>query len=64
MPTRDQLLALNDELRRLKAGGQRAVSVTEEGLAQLREAVSAAQADVAADAAPVAAAPDRVWLLK
>ena len=40
MPTRDQLLALNDELRRLKAGGQRAVSVTEDGLAQLREAVA------------------------
>ena len=41
MPTRDQLLALNDELRRLKAGGQRAVAVTEESLAQLREAVAA-----------------------
>jgi len=40
MSTRDQLLALNDELRRLKAGGQRAVSVSEEGLAQLREAVA------------------------
>jgi len=45
MSTRDQLLALNDELRRLKAGGQRAVSVTEDALAQLREAVSAAQAE-------------------
>ena len=43
MPTRNQLLALNDELRRLKAGGQRAVSVTEDGLAQLREAVTATQ---------------------
>lgn len=42
MPTRSQLLALNAELRRLKAGGQRAVSVTEDGLAQLREAVTAA----------------------
>lgn len=41
MPTRDQLLALNDELRRLKAGGQRAVAVTDEGLARLREAVAA-----------------------
>ncbi len=40
MSTRDQLLALNDELRRLKAGGQRAVSVTEEGLVQLRQAVA------------------------
>jgi len=47
MSTRDQLLALTDELRRLKAGGQRAVSVTEEGLAQLRAAVTAAQAEVA-----------------
>lgn len=43
MPTRSQLLALNDELRRLKAGGQRAVSVTEDGLAQLREAVTATE---------------------
>lgn len=43
MPTRNQLLALNDELRRLKAGGQRAVSVTEDGLTQLRGAVTAAQ---------------------
>jgi uracil-DNA glycosylase family 4 len=40
MPTRDQLLALNDELRRLKAGGQRSVAVTEEGLALLRESVA------------------------
>ena len=40
MPTRDQLLALNDELRRLKSGGQRAVAVTEESLAQLRGAVA------------------------
>ena len=43
MPTRNQLLALNDELRRLKAGGQRAVYVTEDGLTQLREAVTATQ---------------------
>jgi DNA polymerase len=40
MPTRDQLLALNGELRRLKAGGQRSVAVTDESLAQLREAVA------------------------
>lgn len=57
MPTRDQLLALNDELRRLKAGGQRAVSVTEEGLAMLREAVAAAQVDVGPEMAPPRAAP-------
>jgi uracil-DNA glycosylase family 4 len=49
MSTRAQLLALNDELRRLKAGGQRAVSVTEEGLAQLREAVAESRADLAPD---------------
>jgi uracil-DNA glycosylase family 4 len=61
MPTRDQLLALNDELRRLKAGGQRAVSVTDEGLAMLRDAVNAVQAEVGPAptirAVPVAAAP-------
>lgn len=57
MPTRDQLLALNDELRRLKAGGQRAVSVTEEGLAMLREAVAAVQTDAAPAMAPPAVAP-------
>jgi DNA polymerase len=39
--TRDQLLALTDELRRLKAGGQRAVAVTEESLQQLRAAITA-----------------------
>jgi hypothetical protein len=50
MATREQLLALNDELRRLKAGGQRAVSVSEEGLAQLREAVAAAQGEVPPEA--------------
>lgn len=52
MPTRDQLLALHDELRRLKAGGQRAVSVTDDGLAQLREAVTAVQPEAVAGAAP------------
>lgn len=54
MPTRDQLLALNDELRRLKAGGQRAVAVTDESLAQLREAVAAAVNEPAEAPAPVA----------
>jgi uracil-DNA glycosylase family 4 len=60
MPTREQLLALNDELRRLKAGGQRSVSVSDESLAILRESVVAAQADVAVQphsaTPPVAAA--------
>ncbi len=57
MPTRDQLLALNDELRRLRAGGQRSVSVSEEGLALLRESVAESRAGFApaAPAAPVAA---------
>jgi uracil-DNA glycosylase family 4 len=59
VPTRDQLLALNDELRRLKAGGQRAVAVTEESLAQLREAVAAEVNEPAESPvpAPVASAP-------
>ena len=48
MPTRDQLLALNDELRRLKAGGQRAVTVTEESMDQLRTAVTASREEAAA----------------
>ncbi|MDI1319480.1 MAG: uracil-DNA glycosylase [bacterium] len=52
MPTRDQLLAQNDELRRLKAGGQRAVAVTEESLAQLRESVAASGSEAVASAAP------------
>lgn len=60
MSTRDQLLALNDELRRLKAGGQRAVSVTEEGLAQLRESVAAARMETVAEAATITTAPFRM----
>ncbi len=60
MSTRDQLLALNDELRRLKAGGQRAVSVTEEGLAQLRESVAAARTETVAEAAAITTAPFRM----
>lgn len=52
MPTRDQLLALNEELRRLKAGGQRAVAVTDESLAQLRAAVAASGSETVVSAAP------------
>ena len=37
---RDQLLALNEELRRLKAEGRRSVSVTEESIAELRAAIA------------------------
>ena len=40
MNTRDQLLALNEELRRLKSGGQRTVSVSEESVAILRAALA------------------------
>lgn len=36
MNTREQLLALNDELRRLKAEGRRTVNVSEESLEKLR----------------------------
>jgi uracil-DNA glycosylase len=54
---RDQLLALNAELRRLKAGGQHAVAVTDEGLARLREAVAASAQAGEKPAAPVAFPP-------
>ncbi|HEY8996050.1 MAG TPA: uracil-DNA glycosylase [Lacunisphaera sp.] len=40
MNTREQLLALNDELRRLKAEGRRSISVSEESLAELRVALA------------------------
>ncbi len=63
MTPRDQLLALNDELRRLKASGQRTVPVTLESLAQLQAAIRAKQGGgetVAAVAAvPPMAAVDR-----
>ena len=39
MPTRVQLLALNEELRRLKAGGERGVPVSDASLELLRSAV-------------------------
>src|SRR5258708_6400267 len=57
MSTRSQLLAFNDELRRLKTGGQRVVTVTEEGLARLRAAVSASQPELSAPAIAEPAAP-------
>lgn len=40
MNTREQLLALNEELRRLKAEGRRTVSVSEEALATLRASLA------------------------
>ena len=57
MSPRDQLLALNAELRRLKSGGQRAVAVTDEGLARLREAVAATAPAGEESAAPAAFPP-------
>jgi uracil-DNA glycosylase family 4 len=57
---REHLLALNDELRRLKAEGWRSVPVTEESLADLRRSVGAAVAAEPPAAAPVAAEPVRV----
>jgi DNA polymerase len=38
---REQLLALNDELRRLKSEGRRTVTIAEDSLQQLRQAVAA-----------------------
>ena len=60
MSPRDQLLALNEELRRLKTGGQRTVTVAAESLAQLHAAVTASQAEPAAPGAAEApgAPPD------
>ena len=40
MNVRDQLLALNEELRRLKAEGRRSVSVSEDSIAELRAAIA------------------------
>ena len=45
MPTRTQLFALTDELRRLRAGGQRIISVSDEALDQLRVAVKKSQSE-------------------
>jgi DNA polymerase len=56
VPTRAQLSALADELRRLKAGGQRTISVSPETLDQLRVAVSNSTA-VSTTGEPVAELP-------
>ena len=45
MNVREHLLALNEELRRLKAGGQRTVAISEESLVELRAAVQEAAAE-------------------
>lgn len=51
MLTRATLSALTDELRRLRATGQRNVSITDEALQQLRAAVTT-RGDAAPDASP------------
>lgn len=48
MNVREHLLALTDELRRLKGEGSRQVSVSDTSLAHLRQAVAHAQREVAA----------------
>ncbi len=45
MNTREQLLALNDELRRLKAEGNRTIAVSEEAMQELRDALADAPAE-------------------
>ena len=63
MTPRDQLLALNDELRRLRADGQRTVTVTAETLGQLHSAVTALQVEESAQVplvVPSAPVPPKV----
>ncbi len=52
MTPRDQLLALNDELRRLKAGGQRTVTVTAATLEHLQSAMASSPAEPIQPAGP------------
>jgi len=59
MNVREHLLALNEELRRLKAEGRRSVTVSEEHLAGLRRAVEAAVVSPPAAEAPAVPAPAR-----
>jgi uracil-DNA glycosylase family 4 len=60
MPVRSQLSALADELRRLKAGGQRNVSVAPETLEQLRVAVKRSAAEPAGSVAEPSFYPARL----
>jgi DNA polymerase len=55
-PMRSVIIALNDEIRRLKASGVKTISVSEESLSTLRRLV-AAQLAAAAPAAPAVVAP-------
>ncbi len=57
MNVREHLLALNEELRRLKAGGQRTVAITEASLAELRTAVEESRSGLAPDTTVPADAP-------
>src|SRR5258707_1146771 len=57
MTTHEQLLALNEELRRLKADGRRTVSVSEESLATLRATLADEPDDANVDAPAFASAP-------
>ena len=62
MNVREQLLALNDELRRLKSEGRRTVTISEDNLEQLRQAVTAVTTvafatPTAAGSAPISVAP-------
>lgn len=65
MDVREQLLALNDELRRLKAEGRRTVAVSEESIAMLRTVLAGAVEEAPAAVAPseavasFVAAPER-----
>jgi uracil-DNA glycosylase len=61
MNVREHLLALNDELRRLKADGHRSLTVSEDNLVALREAVRiAAVEEVEPEPAWVVAEPPQV----
>ena len=59
MSTRAQLLALADELRRLKSAGHRTVTVSDEGLADLRTVIARARTPGGGATTPAAPAPVR-----
>lgn len=59
MNTRDQLLALNDELKRLKAEGRRTVAVSEEAVQALRDALADAPVEDFSGGGPAMAGSPR-----
>ncbi len=72
MNTREQLLALNDELRRLKAEGRRTISVSAEAVQALRDALADEPEEISGGEPaptgvvreePVAAEPARAFVL-